>query len=65
MKVKTFCYGLINGYSKTFSVLDKAVEELCLKKIISVTDTYYQKMLGNYCTTNEFEAHLVRVIVYE
>lgn len=62
MKVKTFCYGLANGYSETFVSLDEEIKKLGDIKIISLVDTFYPKVST---TTNNLDVHIVRVVVYE
>lgn len=63
MKVKTFCFGLANGYTASFKGLDEEIKKLGNIKITSLTDTFYPKT--GRTAASSFDDHVVRVVVYE
>jgi predicted RNA-binding protein with EMAP domain len=59
MKVKSFCYGTMNGFDETIVALDCAIEKLGSIEIHSITDTLYPTEVN--CGKCE---KVVRVVVY-
>lgn len=63
MKVKSFCFIVVDGYGATIELLDLAVAGLAAKNIHSVKDTFYPATSTS--GGRELGPSIVRVVLYD